>query len=99
MHQSKRCSEFSIIDGAEWETCFLCGGKADHLHHIFEGTGCRKWSDKRKLLVRLCYKCHGKLHDTSCPDMQYLHELGQRTYEEKIGTREQFRQEFIRSYL
>ena len=89
----------SLIDGYEHDVCFLCGSPADHTHHIFEGTGCRKNSDKRKLLVRLCWRCHGKLHDTSCPDMKYLHELGQRTYEEKIGTREQFRQEFIRSYL
>ena len=88
-----------IIDGDQEEICFLCGGRAEHTHHIFEGTGCRKPCDRRKLTVRLCHKCHGKLHDTSCPEMQFLHELGQKTYEEKIGTRDQFRQEFIRSYL
>ena len=31
--------------------------------------------------------------------MMYLHQKGQMVYEEKVGTREQFREEFIRSYL
>lgn len=89
----------SIVEGDEWEVCYLCGGFAVHTHHLFEGNGRRKISDRLKLTVRLCAECHRKLHDTSCPQMDYLHRVGQRTYEQKIGTREQFRKDFIRSYL
>ena len=94
----------SIISDDVENICYLCGRyrryeENFHEHHIFEGTGRRKISDKHGLLVHLCMDCHKKLHDTSCPEMQYLHEVGQKVYEEKIGTRDQFRQEFIRSYL
>ena len=89
----------SIIDGKENDTCFMCGDVAYHTHHLFGGP-CRKASDKRGLTIRLCPDCHAYLHSSrGAKTMKYLHELGQRTYEEKIGSREQFRQEFIRSYL
>ena len=87
----------SRIAGDVYELCFICGRRACHTHHIFGGP-CRKASDRHKLTVRLCLECHTLLHDYGV-GMQYLHELGQRTYEEQIGTREQFREEFIRSYL
>ena len=74
----------SIVDGDEYDVCYLCGGRAVHTHHIFEGTGCRKPCDKRRLTVRLCVSCHNKLHDTSCPEMAYLHRVGQRTYEGQL---------------
>lgn len=89
----------SLIPGYEHDICFLCGARAEETHHIFEGSGRRKICDRHKLVVRLCNTCHDKLHDTSCPEMKYLHELGQKVYEEKIGTREQFRKDYIRSYL
>ena len=89
----------SIIEDDQWDICFLCGRRAEHTHHIFEGHGRRKISDRLKLTVRLCSECHTRLHDTSCPEMQYLHEVGQETYERKIGTREDFIRDFIRSYL
>ena len=88
----------SIIPGDEKGICFLCGRRAVHVHHIF-GAACRKASGRHGLTVNLCQECHAKLHDRGGEEMQYLHELGQRTYEEQIGTRDQFRQEFIRSYL
>ena len=88
----------SIIDGDRFEVCFLCGGRACHTHHIFGGP-CRKRCDSLRLTVRLCAECHTKVHDTVCPEMQYLYEVGQRTYEDRIGSREQFIQDFIRSYL
>lgn len=84
--------------------CYLCGryrqyGESLHLHHIFEGTGRRYVSDEHKLFVHLCSSCHRKIHDTCCPEKQYLHELGQKVYEEQIGTREEFIKDYIRSYL
>ena len=89
----------SIIPGDELETCFLCGcyGFLDE-HHIFGGP-CRKASDKRGLVVHLCRDCHRYIHDKGGESMKYLHTVGQMVYESKIGTREQFREEFIRSYL
>ena len=89
----------SLIDGDEKDVCYLCGGLATDTHHIFEGSGRRSRSDYRKLTVRLCRACHSKVHDTSCPEMDYLHRVGQRAYEAKIGTREEFIKEFVRSYL
>ena len=89
----------SLIDDDKWEVCYLCGDKATDTHHIFEGSGRRVRSDYRKLTVRLCRACHSRLHDVGGPEMDYLHRIGQRAYEDKIGTREQFREEFIRSYL
>jgi len=91
----------SLIEDDVENICYMCGCYGDHLdvHHIFEGYGRRACSDRRGLIVHLCRGCHSKLHDTSCPDMQILHEIGQKAYEEHIGTREQFREEFTRSYL
>ena len=89
----------SIIDGDEKEVCYLCGGKATDTHHIFEGSGRRALSDFYGLTVRLCRECHSKIHDTSCPEMEYLHRVGQRAYEAQIGTREMFINDFVRSYL
>ena len=92
-----------IIEGDRKDRCFLCGRSGTlHVHHIFGGS-VRKNCDKRKLIVHLCACCHAEIHDSgsesSRAKMQYLHEVGQRTYEAKIGTREQFLKEFIRSYL
>lgn len=88
----------SIISDDVEHVCYLCGcyGQMD-THHIFGGP-CRSASDKRKLVVHLCHKCHMDLHDHGT-NKQLLHEIGQRTYEEQIGTRDEFIQEFIRSYL
>lgn len=87
----------SIIDGDVYDICFLCGKRACHTHHIF-GKYNRKRSDKYGLTVRLCFDCHQRLHDKN-ENMQYLHEIGQQAFEEKIGSRERFRQEFNGSYL
>lgn len=78
-----------------WMMFVIC---AEEEQHIFGGP-CRKASDRYGLVVHLCVDCHRRIHDKGGPEMQYLHELGQRIYEEQIGTRRQFREEFIRSYL
>ena len=89
----------SIIDGDTSSQCFLCGcyGHLD-VHHIFGGP-CRSASDRHGLIVHLCRDCHRYIHDKGGATMNYLHTKGQMTYEEKIGSREEFRKEFIRSYL
>ena len=88
----------SIIDDDIENVCYLCGryGHMD-VHHIFGGP-VRDTSDRHGLVVHLCPSCHKELHDHSV-GKQFLHELGQKVYEEQIGTREEFIQEFIRSYL
>jgi hypothetical protein len=88
-----------IFDDAE-EVCYLCG-KYGHMevHHIFGGS-VRQISDKYGLIVHLCPACHGKLHGKNGSNTkEMLHIIGQQAYEEQIGTREKFIEEFIRSYL
>lgn len=90
----------SIIPDDVENICYLCKRYGDHLdvHHIFEGTGRRKASDRHNLIVHLCRSCHSRLHDKN-EGMDYLHRIGQQAYEEQIGTKEEFIKEFIRSYL
>ena len=92
-------SNKSIIEDDDRDRCFLCGsyGPTDE-HHIFGGP-VRKTSDRLGLVVHICRDCHRDLHDRGGKSMDYLHTIGQRAYEEQIGTREQFIKDFIRSYL
>jgi hypothetical protein len=88
----------SVFEDDIENVCYLCGAYgATDPHHIFGGS-VHKACDRRGLIVHLCRKCHRALHDHNVGE-QFLHELGQQYYEEHIGTREQFIQEFIRSYL
>jgi hypothetical protein len=69
-------------------------------HHIFGGTANRKKSEQYGLKVWLCYEHHlGKegVHYNK-KMMDYLHRIGQMKFEE-THTRENFRQEFGKSYL
>lgn len=83
--------------------CWVCGTTIDlHDHHIFYGTANRKISEKRGLKVWLC----GKDHNLSKAGVHFNKELdtalkqfAQTYYEEHIGTRSQFREEFRKSYL
>ena len=92
----------SIIPNDIENRCFICGieGRMEE-HHIFGSVACRHKSEKLGLKVHLCRGCHGYLHDD--PDgykvKDYLHKVGQKVYEDQIGSREQFIDEFIRSYL
>ena len=38
--------------------CFVCGRYGTEIHHIFYGNPNRKWSDKYKCVVGLCYNHH-----------------------------------------
>lgn len=89
--------------------CYLCRlfyGRSNqrglHLHHIYEGTGRRKVSDKYGLTVKLCPMHHNAseqgVHFNRENDL-ILKQMGQRYYEENIGTREDFIRDFIKSYL
>lgn len=43
--------------------CFFCDKPAKAIHHIFEGRGKRKISDRENLTVPLCVKCHFQIHN------------------------------------
>lgn len=90
----------SIISNDKEDICFWCGRWGSmHTHHIFGGPD-RKVSDRYRLVVHLCIFCHDKVHGKDGElMMETLHRIGQETYEEQIGTREQFMSEFRRSYL
>ena len=91
----------SIIEGDTPECCYLCGawGPIIDTHHIFGGS-CRMTSDRLGLVVHLCRDCHSEVHaHPKGASMTYLHTKGQMTYEEKIGSRDKFREDFIRSYI
>ena len=93
----------SVFIGDSLDKCYLCGAwKSSYTtieeHHVFGGS-CRKASDRRGLLVHICSDCHHALHNGDQETVDYLHQRGQMIYEEKMGTRKQFIDEFIRSYL
>ena len=92
----------SVFKDDRKECCYLCGlwCKTDE-HHIFESEACRKKSDRYGLVVHLCRKCHDYIHHhpNGHDELDRLHKMGQRYYEDHIGTREEFIEEFIRSYL
>lgn len=88
--------------------CFICRENYGvqtitglHEHHIFEGTGRRKQSEKYGLKVYLCSKHHNmsnnSVHFNKALDLE-LKQLAQRKFEE-THTREEFREHFIKSYL
>ena len=87
------------------DKCYLCGKwKSEYekldVHHVFGGS-VRTASDRLGFVVHLCRDCHSLIHDSERGgDMKlYLHQRGQMIYEERIGNRTAFIQEFIRSYL
>ena len=97
----------SIIQENERE-CYLCGAtegsryQAMHWHHIFGGPN-RNLSEKYGLKVRLCgYSCHeygpNAVHQNHDVDIQ-LKQIGQRAFEEKHGTREDFMRIFGKNWL
>ena len=69
---------------------------------MFFGTADRAKSDKYHLVVPLCNKHH--TGSAECPHRNRIIDLslkmwGQAIYEQKIGTRGDFRKDFRKSYL
>ncbi len=86
------------------EICFFCGRQAEGEHHLIFGTAGRELSEKDGLKVPTCNNCHNmgeplnRVHDN--PMAEKLSKmLGQAIYEAKIGTREQFRKRYGKSYM
>lgn len=70
-------------------------------HHCLHGTANRKKAEQYGLKVWLCNNHHtgqAGVHRNKDFDV-FLKQLAQRTFEEKVGTREQFMEEFGKNYL
>lgn len=48
----------SIIQ-TDWDRCFICGGIATEVHHVFPASN-RPLSDADGLTVHLCHACHNE---------------------------------------
>lgn len=82
--------------------CYVCRTNQNlHSHHVFGGSN-RKHSEKLGLKVWLCAYHHNMsdegVHFNKELDT-HLKRKAQKLFEDSIGTREQFIQKFIRSYL
>lgn len=81
------------------EHCWLCGDSRNvEGHHAIHGQGRRKVADKYGFIIPLCHRCHMHLHDTGEFDL-FFKTFAQKYYEKHIGTREQFREDFGKSWL
>ena len=99
---SRTRSAMGIIDGDKRDTCFVCQRVgAMHKHHIFGGAN-RKWSEKYGLYVHLCPEDHN-MSDRGVHFnkelMDYMHRIGQESFERKCGDRSEFMAIFGRNYL
>ncbi len=61
-----------------FKACALCGGQGTEVHHVFGGPN-RKHSDKYKLVIRLCNRCHRQAHKDKA-----LREKLRRSYQMKF---------------
>lgn len=84
--------------------CWVCGTPYGlHRHHIYEGVANRKLSEKYGCWVYLCGKHHNL--DTRAgvhfnkPLDDRLKKYTQECFEAKLGTREDFRRIFGKSYI
>lgn len=84
------------------EHCIFCHSTYVEEHHCFFGTSNRAIAEKYHLTLPLCNKHH--TGSGNSPHMNRIIDLAmkcwaQSVYEQKIGTREDFRREFGKSYL
>ena len=89
----------------DMDHCYFTGSPYVERHHIFEGRqGYKKACEKRKFIVPLRPDLHPngtqfkRIPENMGIDKQ-LKKMAQEYYEEHYGTREEFRQEFGKSYL
>lgn len=83
--------------------CWVCGSTYNiHVHHVFYGTANRKNSDSLGLTVNLCYDHHNGSKEGVHFDKNldsHLKKFAQEYYEKNIGSRDDFRKVFGKSYL
>ncbi|MEY8518599.1 hypothetical protein AALC25_17210 [Lachnospiraceae bacterium 29-84] len=93
----------SIVTG-HGGICSFCGSPAECEHHLLFGSGIRALAEQDGLKVPACNDCHNmgqlseRIHDN--PMAEKLSKmLGQAIYEKEIGSREEFRARYGKSYL
>lgn len=84
------------------EHCIFCGSNNTEIHHVYFGVANRPIADKHGLTVPLCNKHHTGSGDS--PHRNRIIDIAlkcwaQTVYENQIGTRDQFRKDFGKSYL
>ena len=93
-----------LIDNPTWyagEVCVICGNPNIQRHHIIGGTANRRISDKHKYIIPLCMEHHtggNGIHRNRGMDLRWK-ELAQMHFEKHKGTRQDFINEFGKSYL
>lgn len=93
-----------LINNPKWdagEVCVVCGNPNVQRHHIICGTANRRISDRYGYIIPLCYEHHlggNGIHRNRGMALFWM-ELAQQHFERHIGTREDFRKEFGKSYL
>mgnify|MGYP001036053187 FL=1 len=94
---------FSVLQG-DLSTCFVTGSTNVAIHHVFPGNGRRKKCERYGFVVALEPRYHNMSNYSvhAVPneglDLQ-LKQLAQKYFEAHYGTRDQFINEFGRSYL
>ena len=95
------CNVKGIIQ--DRKECYFCKTPHGlHIHHIFYGTANRKKSEQHGMKIFLCGTHHNlsndSVHFNKKMDM-HVKTMAQKVFEEKVGTRDYFIQEFGKSYL
>lgn len=83
------------------DECYICGRPSECIHHIYEGTGRRKISDREGFVVPLCNRCHN-MSDNSVHFNKELDLMLKRECQveyEKAHTRKEFIRLIGRNYL
>ena len=88
-------NRYSILTN-DFENCYLCDDKADHIHEVFAG-GNRKMSMANGFCLPLCYTHHNIVQVNYTSGLE-LKKLMQRKYEEN-HTREEFIRLVGKSFL
>lgn len=83
--------------------CYVCGNDYTlHVHHVFSGTSNRKRSEEYGMKIYLCPHHHNMsdegIHFNKSLDIA-VKKNAQKYFEEHIGSREEFRTVFGKSYL
>lgn len=88
---------------ADLDHCYFTGSPNVHIHHIFPGSR-RKLSEKRGFVIPLVYYLHefrkDSVHENPNKGLDLkLKQMSQTYYESHYGSREDFIQEFGKSWL
>jgi len=67
-------------------------------HHLLYGKNRRKFSDHFDLVRDLCVVCHDELHNRNSHLAERYKLIGQKDFEERCGTRDEFIEIFGRAY-